>query len=63
MSNLSGNGWRTYLDRFHQERAGVTEKLLGRAVDASGANPYDWLASAVSERGRVVDLACGSAPL
>ncbi len=63
MNDPPGNGWRAYLDRFHHERAGVTEDLLGRAVDASGATPYDWLAGAVSGRGRVVDLACGSAPL
>lgn len=63
MSSTSGDDWRAYLDRFHQERAGVTEALLARAVDASGVTPYDWLAGTVSEHGRVVDLACGSAPL
>lgn len=55
--------WPRYLARFHEERAGITEQVLGRAQDAAGDSPYDWLRSAVGEPPRVLDLACGSAPL
>ena len=56
------SGWRDYLAGFHDERPGITEQVLTRARDARDRDPYDWLAEALP-RGRVLDLACGSAPL
>ncbi|GAB3236380.1 class I SAM-dependent methyltransferase [Glycomyces halotolerans] len=53
--------WAGYLGRFHEERAGITERVLARSFDG-GQHPYEWLAGAVSG-GPVVDAACGSAPL
>lgn len=59
---LTGDdGWSGYLRSFHADRAGITERLLLRST-AEGATPYDWLLEAVPQ-GRVLDLACGSAPL
>ena len=54
--------WAGYLSTFHAERPGVTEAVLSRCTDA-GVNPYDWLMEAAPATGRVLDLACGSAPL
>lgn len=62
-SGVSDQGWRTYLDQFHRNAPGVTERMLARAHDDAGANPYQWAAVAVPPDGLVVDLACGSAPL
>lgn len=57
--------WRRFLDEFHTGRAGITERVLRQP--GSGTDPYRWLAGAVLERTRpgtrVLDLACGSAPL
>jgi SAM-dependent methyltransferase len=55
--------WVEYLARFHQQRAGVTERVLRRCVDRRGATPYDWLAEPAADAAPVLDLACGSAPL
>ncbi len=57
-----GDGWGEYLAGFHEERAGITEAVLSRSRHG-GADPYRWLIQAVPARGRVLDLACGSAPL
>jgi SAM-dependent methyltransferase len=54
--------WTRYLTGFHTDRPGVTELVLGQALTPTG-NAYDWLAAAVPARGRVLDVACGSAPL
>ena len=54
--------WTEYVAGFHAGRPGITERVLGRARDADG-DAYDWLAAAVPARGRVLDVACGSAPL
>ncbi len=54
--------WRAYLDRFHAERPGVTEDVLARTLDR-GQSPYQWAREAIPERARVLDLACGTAPL
>lgn len=52
--------WRSYLEKFHRERAGVTEAVLSRALSADHT-PYRWLARAVSaDASVVVDMACGS---
>ncbi len=54
--------WTGYLDGFHREHTGATERLLSRSVDPDGLDPYDWLAAAVPPGASVVDVACGSAP-
>ncbi|MEU3048065.1 class I SAM-dependent methyltransferase [Streptomyces sp. NPDC006984] len=54
--------WHDYLDTFHRTRPGITEAVLDRAGDAEGANPYQWLAAGAPAHGRILDLACGSAP-
>jgi ubiquinone/menaquinone biosynthesis C-methylase UbiE len=55
--------WRNYLEKFHRERAGVTEAVLSRALSVDHT-PYRWLARAVSADAKVVvDLACGSGPM
>lgn len=55
--------WRQYLEKFHRERAGVTEAVLSRAFSVDHT-PYRWLARAVSaDAALVVDLACGSGPM
>lgn len=56
-------GWDGYLEGFHRNRPGITERILARSLDASGSTPYDWVASVLPESGLVVDVACGSAPL
>lgn len=55
--------WSAYLDRFHDERAGITEDLLSRCVGPDGVNPYDWLARGVRVAGPAVDVGCGSGPM
>jgi SAM-dependent methyltransferase len=52
--------WPSYLREYHDARPGITEQLLHRCTD----DPYGWLLETVPSRGvRVLDLACGSAPL
>lgn len=52
-----------YLRTFHQRHPGITEGVLTRAAHG-GITPYQWLAQAVpAAPGRVLDLACGSAPM
>jgi SAM-dependent methyltransferase len=55
--------WPGYLDRFHRQRAGITETVLSRCVDRRGLNPYQWAARPTGQAGPVLDLACGSGPL
>jgi SAM-dependent methyltransferase len=53
-----------YLAEFHRYRPGVTEAVLTRTAHRDGrTTPYRWLLDVVPPRGRVLDLACGSAPL
>lgn len=55
-------GWDGYVDRFHAERPGITERILSRCR-ADDLDPYTWLVEAVDGVERpVVDVACGSAP-
>lgn len=52
--------WLTYVETLHDERAGVSERVLQRALSGSHT-PYRWLARAVSSRAMdVLDVACGS---
>lgn len=62
-SDHDGEDWDAYLAGFHQERPGITERILSHSLDARGTTPYDWVAGAISDSGLVVDVACGSAPL
>jgi SAM-dependent methyltransferase len=55
--------WTTYLERFHAQAPGVTERMLQRSRDGHGHDPYRWAARAVPAAGAVIDVACGSAPL
>jgi SAM-dependent methyltransferase len=59
--------WDGYLARFHDQHAGITERVLRHCTGRQGGDPYDWLLSAVLPAvppgGRVLDLACGSGPL
>lgn len=68
--------WVTYLDEFHAERAGITERVLRRCqaphdlsngtsdgAQVPALDPYQWVAARAGTGRRVVDLACGSAPL
>lgn len=57
-----GRSWPQFLERFHRERAGITEDTLGRAR-SHGISPYQWLVEPLPEIGRVLDLACGNGPL
>lgn len=47
---------------FHAGRPGIIEQVLSYAHDSSG-DVWDWLAAALPEGGRVLDVGCGSAPL
>ena len=55
--------WAAYLARYHDERPGITEDVLGPARDGAGRSPYDWLVEAAPCHGLIVDLGCGSAPV
>jgi len=55
--------WAVYLDAFHGQRAGITETVLSHAFNADGADPYEWVAEPLPRSGRILDLACGSAPM
>ncbi|WP_199040862.1 hypothetical protein [Glycomyces salinus] len=41
-----GDDWAGYVGRFHAERPGITERVLGREFDG-GRRPYEWLVSAL----------------
>jgi SAM-dependent methyltransferase len=54
--------WGSYLARFHAARPGITEEILSQASSGQG-NPYQWLAEMLPPEARVLDVACGSAPI
>jgi SAM-dependent methyltransferase len=54
--------WARYVQRFHDERAGITDVVL-RDARHGDHTPYQWAVQPVGMHGPVVDLACGSAPL
>lgn len=60
---MSDDRWDAYLASFHDERAGITEVILGRASADDGNDPYGWILGDLPADGVIVDLACGSAPL
>jgi SAM-dependent methyltransferase len=56
--------WRVFLSEYHHDHAGITEDLLDRAIRPDVGTAYDWMRAAIpATPGRVVDIACGSAPL
>ncbi len=58
-----GPSWTAYLEHFHAERPGITERILTRCR-ADGRDPYQWCAAALGDvAGTVLDLACGSGPM
>lgn len=59
---MSSSDWRDYLAAFHAERPGITEELLAHTTDGQ-VDPYRWVAGHLRPTDRVLDLACGSAPL
>ncbi len=54
--------WDGYVQHFHEERAGITERVLRRCL-ADGQSPYEWCAEALKDGGPVLDLACGNGPM
>ncbi len=55
--------WRTYVEQFHDERAGITEEVLGE-VSVGDRSPYEWVVEPFRSTDQLVlDVACGSAPL
>ncbi len=58
---MTERDWSAYIEQFHQESPGVTESVLGRAVDADGVSPYCW-AAAGAKSGPVLDVGCGNGP-
>lgn len=56
--------WGEYLEHFHSERAGITERILSRCRSGE-LTPYDWCAEALAGAppGPLLDIACGSGPL
>lgn len=57
--------WRRYLGEFHTEKASITESILDQCNDEHGQTPYQWLQEqwTATPDERILDLACGSAPL
>jgi SAM-dependent methyltransferase len=58
------DAWTDYLAGYHAAHPGITEAVLSRSLHPELGNPYQWLRDAVPDRpARVLDLACGSAPM
>ncbi|MFH5822898.1 class I SAM-dependent methyltransferase [Georgenia sp. AZ-5] len=56
--------WSRYLETYHREHPGITERAFEHARDARLGSPHDWLVDAVpTEAGDVLDVACGNAVL
>lgn len=55
----AGESWDAYLSSFHQDRPGITDRIISRSVDSHGATPYDWVTKSVPNEGLVVDVAHG----
>lgn len=53
--------WPNYLAAFHAQRPGITQAVLERSHN-HGRNPYQQLLESIDHNGRILDLACGSAP-
>jgi SAM-dependent methyltransferase len=56
--------WDSYLQSFHAERPGITERAFHHATHQDVGSPYAWLVAALPPRlGDVLDVACGNAAL
>lgn len=59
-----GVDWDSYLADYHAANPGITERLLNRAHDGQGRNPYHDLVDSFPKRPlNALDVACGSAPV
>lgn len=54
--------WRLYLEQFHRDRPGITTDTLGTAL-SHGTDPYRWAVEPLDTPRRLVDIACGDAPI
>jgi SAM-dependent methyltransferase len=58
------DAWTEYLGAYHAAHPGITERILSGSRHPELGDPYQWLREAVPHRPtRVLDLACGSAPM
>ncbi len=55
--------WRSYVEEFHRQRPGITERILEQCRDETGSTPYRCVAAPLDPHASVLDLACGSGPL
>ncbi len=63
VSDRMESAWGAYVQRFHAEHAGITERVLSRCR-AGPDDPYAWCAQPVGDTsGAVVDVGCGSGPM
>lgn len=61
---MPDDGWSEYLSRYHELHPGITEQVLNGSPHPDVGTAYQWLRSTIPQKpGRVVDLACGSAPM
>lgn len=55
--------WQHYLDGYHDDRPGITERILTGATSPRHETPYTWLVEPLRPApGPILDLASGSAP-
>lgn len=54
--------WRDYLEWFHHHRPGITTDTLGTAHH-NGTDPYQWALEPLGNPPRLIDIACGDAPI
>ncbi len=64
LDRAKSSSWGRYLNRFHNERPGITEVILAAATaDNGGTTAYRWLLNGAPTGCLALDVACGSAPL
>ncbi len=54
--------WDAYIRQFHHDRPGITDEVLRRSRHCR-QTPYEWLVEGLPPCERVLDVACGDAPL
>lgn len=60
----AADGWTDYLSQYHAAHPGITERVLSGSRHPDLGDPYRWLRDAVpGQPDRVLDVACGSAPM
>lgn len=55
--------WSQFIGQYHLEHPGATEALLAASRNATGIDPYTWINAGIAPGQRVLDPACGSAPM